>query len=1240
MKKMKRGLAFVMALCMVLSMFMNMPVEVQAAQKTVTVRTQAQLDKALKSGKAAKIKIVTSKSVKLVIPKGKKTSEMELVINAPKATITNKSSFKKITIMGKGAKSYTEAGKGNAIVVSADSAKITVAKDASVKSLNLDGDKATVTVNSGSKVKKIVVAEDKSGVTLKVNGTVSAVKVTGDASKISIFGKSRNIPVTVTGDNASVTASTGVKLDVKSDAKITLKEGAEDTTVKATDDVKVKIANKTDQKVTVTTPSGETVVEAGQTVTDATAQDKPEDDKKPEDNTTDTPSIPVVPGGDSSDTQKDLSYEGYTLKWADEFDGDSLNRDDWNVELHEPGWVNAELQQYVDSKENIQVKDGNLVIQPVKTVDESGKATYTSGRVNTQGKRDYKYGLFEAKVKVPTGMGYLPAFWMMPTDENLYGQWPRCGEIDIMEVMGQDTKKAMGTIHYGNPHGQKQGEYVLKNGDFSSQWHTFSVEWEPGKIVWYVDGIKFHEANDWYSTTEGQGTVAYPAPFDQKFYMILNLAIGGSWVGYPDETTTYEDQSFVIDYVRAYQKSEAYYDELEKNVQQPQKPEVTEPENGIYVQNGKFATADDLSGKNGSVWEFMTTQNGEATAEVVSDNNFGENAKAVKISTTKAGTEDYSVQFVQANIPVKQGVKYKVTFDAYAASNRTMIVDVSAPDYNYARYLNDTKLNLTTEKQTYTYEFTVTDHDDTNARLEFNLGKTDPISDVYISNVKMEKMGTVEIDDSKKVMTDGNYISNGKFQEGTEAGKKYLQYWDITGADKAEYAVTDIDDGRRFKVTTKDCEAPSKVQLVQADLPLTAGNFELSFDAELSGRESADITVTVAGKSLTIPVTNTKETKTQKLTLSEKEIADNKTITFDLGINATVYLDNIRLVEDTLIKNGSFNADLAGFEVYAYDMSAVSYTVDSQQEDSAFDITIQDTNDADWKIQLKQNNVVLEKGQWYNLKFDIKSSIARKISYAIQRNGAVHKDAAGKEDWTAYVQNVVSLEASAEGKYQTVNVNFEMNYDTDKGSIFNIAMGAVGETRITDQHRICIDNISLTKIEEPEDVFPDIPAGTNLITNGDFSNGETGWNAYIKSEDLGTKAVEDGKIVYTVNDPGTEEWHVKLTQVPLTLEAGKKYHFTFKVTSSTDRKIKYVFQDPKQKYAWYGGETLDLQANVEKTVDYTVDLTEKETSTTIEMNVNMGILDFYHEDGTITTYRPEEAAVITLSDFSLTEITK
>ena len=143
----------------------------------------------------------------------------------------------------------------------------------------------------------------------------------------------------------------------------------------------------------------------------------------------------------------DLSYDGYTEVWKDEFDGNTLNRADWNVELHDPGWVNAELQAYIDSEENIYVKDGKLYLNPVHTKNEAGEDVYTSGRVNTQGKHDFKYGLFEATLKVPSGMGYLPAFWMMPTDENLYGQWPKCGEIDIMEVMGQSTNTLHGTIH-------------------------------------------------------------------------------------------------------------------------------------------------------------------------------------------------------------------------------------------------------------------------------------------------------------------------------------------------------------------------------------------------------------------------------------------------------------------------------------------------------------------------------------------------------------------------------------------------------------------------------------------------------------------------------------------------------------------------------------------------------------------------------------------------------------------------
>ena len=149
-----------------------------------------------------------------------------------------------------------------------------------------------------------------------------------------------------------------------------------------------------------------------------------------------------------------LSYEGYTLRWEDDFNAPQLNRDDWNVELHQPGWVNHELQAYIDSPQTIYIENSTLVLKPVETKQSDGTISYVSGRVNTQHKHDFQYGIFEARIKVPAGKGFLPAFWMMPTEEERYGQWPRCGEIDIMEVLGHDTARTYGTIHYGNPHRQ------------------------------------------------------------------------------------------------------------------------------------------------------------------------------------------------------------------------------------------------------------------------------------------------------------------------------------------------------------------------------------------------------------------------------------------------------------------------------------------------------------------------------------------------------------------------------------------------------------------------------------------------------------------------------------------------------------------------------------------------------------------------------------------------------------------
>ena len=143
----------------------------------------------------------------------------------------------------------------------------------------------------------------------------------------------------------------------------------------------------------------------------------------------------------------------------------------------------------------------------------------------------------------------------MPTDENLYGQWPKCGEIDITEVLGDKPDTAHSTLHFGEPHKQKQGTYTLEKGDFNQDFHVYACEWEPGEMRFYIDNKLFYTENNWFTKKEGFDEVAYPAPYDQPFYIILNLAVGGNWVGYPDETTEFgENAQMVVDYVRVYQK--------------------------------------------------------------------------------------------------------------------------------------------------------------------------------------------------------------------------------------------------------------------------------------------------------------------------------------------------------------------------------------------------------------------------------------------------------------------------------------------------------------------------------------------------------------------------------------------------------------------------------------------------------------------------------------------------------------
>ena len=403
--------------------------------------------------------------------------------------------------------------------------------------------------------------------------------------------------------------------------------------------------------------------------------------KKSEDTTTETVTEEIT----TEEVIEVPEIEGYNLLWHDEFSGDALDETIWSYDPHEPGWTNNELQEYTTSTDNVFVKDGYLTLKAIKTQTENGKDYYTSGKIKGQNKSDFLYGKVVIRAKVPEGQGLWPALWMMPTEEEKYGQWPKCGEIDIMETLGHQTEIAYGTLHYGEPHGEQQGTYTLEGTTFAEDFHEYSVEWEPGEFRWYIDGNLYHTVNDWFTAVQGEDDKPYPAPFDQTFYIQMNLAVGGTWPGNPDDTTDFDNAEFLIDYVRVYQKPS--YD---TNVKKPEKVFREPTEDGNLIYNGNFEQ-EPLDDEE--LWYFLTFNGGIGSAKI-EDN-------VMIIETQDKGTVDYSIQLVQPLLPMRKGSKYRVTFDAKADEERKMIVCISAPTAGWIRYLQDTKLKMGTDWDEY-----------------------------------------------------------------------------------------------------------------------------------------------------------------------------------------------------------------------------------------------------------------------------------------------------------------------------------------------------------------------------------------------------------------------------------------------------------------------------------------------------------------------------------------------------------
>jgi len=242
--------------------------------------------------------------------------------------------------------------------------------------------------------------------------------------------------------------------------------------------------------------------------------------------------------------------------WSDEFDGEAdtpIDSRNWTHEVGGGGWGNDELQFYTESPRNVGLDgQGNLAIVARSETPDDGRSLYggcwyTSARIITKGRFEFAYGEIETRIKLPRGKGVWSALWML--GGNLPEvPWPACGEIDVFENLGHDPRTIYGTVHGPGYSGQQGiGRSYTATDDLSAGFHIYAVEWHPDSIRWRLDGHCFS------SITRGDLS-GRPWVFDHPFFILLNVAVGGSWPGAPDSSTTFP-QTLLVDYVRVYRFS-------------------------------------------------------------------------------------------------------------------------------------------------------------------------------------------------------------------------------------------------------------------------------------------------------------------------------------------------------------------------------------------------------------------------------------------------------------------------------------------------------------------------------------------------------------------------------------------------------------------------------------------------------------------------------------------------------------
>lgn len=319
--------------------------------------------------------------------------------------------------------------------------------------------------------------------------------------------------------------------------------------------------------------------------------------------------------------------------WADEFDGSSLDLNKWSYQIGDGcsesicGWGNQELQSYQEA--NVTVTGGQLHITAKK--ERTKGSAYTSGRIRTLNKGDWTYGRFEASIRLPSGAGLWPAFWMLPTDE-VYGGWPTSGEIDIMEFVSATPSEVLGYIHYGTTHQYQGTTFGLHSGVFPEAFHEFAIEWEPNEIRWFVDGILFQTKTDADLAPEYW-------PFDQRFHMLLNVAVGGNLGGEVDDSIF--PATMDVEYVRVYDGFKAH---------------ITGDRVVSNAATGEYYAIGNVSPGTNVTWtvpEGSTIVSGQGTPEIVVD--FGNISGYVSASFSTGCSPSQLSMHVEVEPPYVKG---------------------------------------------------------------------------------------------------------------------------------------------------------------------------------------------------------------------------------------------------------------------------------------------------------------------------------------------------------------------------------------------------------------------------------------------------------------------------------------------------------------------------------------------------------------------------------------------------------